>query len=91
MSESEIKLICNYKKCRAVLKTSAWATRCSHIFCDNHGSQLLNPLKKCPYCNKILTKPLDIIEINLNPDESFKSVCNSVLQKCLCIIILMLC
>lgn len=78
MSDSEINLVCNYKKCRVPLKNSAWATICSHIFCDNDGSQILKQVKKCLCCNKILNKTLDIIQINLNPDESFKSVCKSI-------------
>lgn len=71
---SEINLICNYKKCRVVLKTFAWVTSCSHIFCDRDGSRTFNLEKKCPCCNEILSKQLDIVQINLNPDESFKSV-----------------
>lgn len=71
---SEINLICNYKKCRISLNTFAWVTSCSHIFCDRDGSRTFNREKKCPCCNEILSKQLDIVQINLNPDESFKSV-----------------
>lgn len=71
---AEINLICNYKKCRVVLNTLAWVTSCSHIFCDNHKSQTFNREKKCPCCGKILNRQLDIVQVNLNPNESFKSV-----------------
>lgn len=72
---ADINLVCNYKKCRVVLNTLAWVTSCSHIFCDKDGSQTFNREKKCPRCNEILNTRLDIVQINLNPDESFKSVC----------------
>lgn len=73
---SEINLICNYKKCRVILNTYAWVTSCSHVFCDSHGSQIFNQEKKCLCCNEVLCRNLDISQINLNPDESYKSVCN---------------
>lgn len=72
---SEVNLICNYRKCRVVLNTFAWVTSCSHIFCDRDGSRTFSQEKKCPYCNEVLNSQLDIVQINLNPDESFKSVC----------------
>lgn len=72
---SELHLICNYKKCRLVLNNVAWVTRCSHIFCDNDGSRSVKKLKKCPCCSEILNRQMDIVQINLNPDEPFKSVC----------------
>jgi len=72
---SEINLICNYKKCRKDLNSFAWVTSCSHIFCDYDGSRTFNREKKCPCCNEVLNRRLDIVQINLNPDESFKSVC----------------
>jgi len=72
---SEINLVCNFKKCRKALNTFAWVTSCSHIFCDYDGSRTFNREKKCPCCNEVLNRRLDIVQINLNPDESFKSVC----------------
>lgn len=72
---SEINLICNYKKCRVVLNNFAWITSCSHIFCDNDGSRTFNREKKCPSCNEVLNRQSDIVKINLNPNEAFKSVC----------------
>ncbi|XP_025202853.1 E3 ubiquitin-protein ligase CCNB1IP1-like [Melanaphis sacchari] len=71
---SEINLICNYKKCRKALNTFAWVTSCSHIFCNNDGSRTFNREKKCPCCNEVLNRRLDIVQVNLNPDESFKSM-----------------
>jgi E3 ubiquitin-protein ligase CCNP1IP1 len=73
---SEINLVCNNKKCRIILNTYAWVTSCSHVFCDNHGSEIFNREKKCPCCNEVLNRHLDIVQTNLNPDESYKSVCN---------------
>lgn len=72
---SELNLVCNYKKCRVVLNTSAWVTSCSHVFCENDGNRTLNQEKKCPCCDEVLNRKWDIVQINLNPDESFKSVC----------------
>lgn len=71
---SDIYLVCNYKRCRVVLKTIAWVTSCSHIFCDNDGSRTFSREKKCPCCNELLNRRLDIVRTKLNPDESFKSV-----------------
>ncbi|CAI6343008.1 unnamed protein product [Macrosiphum euphorbiae] len=71
---SETNLICNYKKCRKDLNSFAWVTSCSHIFCDYDGSRTFNREKKCPCCNEVLNRRLDIVQINLNPDESFKSM-----------------
>lgn len=79
---SEMNLICNYKKCRVVLNALAWVTSCSHIFCDNDGNRTFNREKKCPCCNEVLNRRLDIVQINLNPDESFKSVCISIQNNC---------
>lgn len=42
---ADINLVCNYKKCRVVLKTLAWVTSCSHIFCDKDGNQMFNQEK----------------------------------------------
>lgn len=72
---AEMSLICNYKTCRVTLNTFAWVTSCSHIFCDSDGKRTFNREKKCPCCHEILNRRLDIVQINLNPDESFKSVC----------------
>ncbi|XP_015363551.1 PREDICTED: E3 ubiquitin-protein ligase CCNB1IP1-like [Diuraphis noxia] len=71
---TEMNLVCNYKKCRKALNTFAWVTSCSHIFCDYDGSRAFNREKKCPCCNEVLNRRLDIVQINLNPDESFKSM-----------------
>lgn len=72
---SELNLVCNYKKCRVVLNTFAWVTSCSHVFCDDDGSRTFNQEKKCPCCNEVLNRQWDIVHTNLNPNESFKSVC----------------
>lgn len=67
-------LICNFKKCRKRLNTFAWVTSCSHIFCDEDGTKEFNKCYKCPACETRLATNLDIIRIDLQPSEQYKSM-----------------
>lgn len=50
----------------------AWITRCSHVFCEEHGERYFenNVTKiKCPACNETISRENDIIKSNLNPPD----------------------
>ncbi|XP_041374599.1 E3 ubiquitin-protein ligase CCNB1IP1-like [Gigantopelta aegis] len=67
-------LICNFKKCRKHLTTYAWVTSCSHIFCDEHGTKEFNKSFDCPACETTLSRKFDIIRVDLQPTEEYKSM-----------------
>ncbi|KAI8491598.1 cyclin B1 interacting protein 1, E3 ubiquitin protein ligase [Branchiostoma belcheri] len=67
-------LICNYKKCRKRLTTFAWVTSCSHIFCDEDGTREFNKCYTCPACETSLSDKFDIVRIDLQPSEQYKSM-----------------
>ncbi|XP_021349651.1 E3 ubiquitin-protein ligase CCNB1IP1-like isoform X2 [Mizuhopecten yessoensis] len=68
------ELICNYKKCRKRLNSFAWVTSCSHIFCDEDGAKEFNKSYTCPACENTLSGKFDIIRIDLQPNEQYKSM-----------------
>eukprot|EP01135_Chromosphaera_perkinsii_P005001 Nk52_evm10s309 gene=Nk52_evmTU10s309 len=70
----EGELICNYAKCRKPLNTTAWVTSCSHIFCDEDGSREFDKGLVCPACNTNLPQRFDIVKVQMNPDEAYKSM-----------------
>lgn len=70
------KLTCNFRKCRKLLDNFAVVCSCSHIFCEEHsptnfgGSNI-----KCLACKTPLSQEkMDIIPVDLNPNERFKSM-----------------
>ncbi|XP_072167255.1 E3 ubiquitin-protein ligase CCNB1IP1-like isoform X2 [Diadema setosum] len=67
-------MVCNYRKCRKTINSNAWVTSCSHIFCDEHGSQEFNKKTVCPACDTNLPGKLDILRIDLSPSEQYKSM-----------------
>ncbi|CAH1800271.1 unnamed protein product, partial [Owenia fusiformis] len=76
----EADLCCNFKKCRKRLNTFAWITSCSHIFCDEDGTREFNKAFTCPACQTSLSGKLDIIRIDLQPSEQYKSMVLSGLK-----------
>ncbi|XP_065067776.1 E3 ubiquitin-protein ligase CCNB1IP1-like isoform X2 [Rhopilema esculentum] len=71
MADSE--LVCNFRKCRKRLTEYAWVTSCSHIFCDEDGTKQFNKSYKCPACEANLPGKFDIIRVDLQPAEEYKS------------------
>ncbi|XP_065343262.1 E3 ubiquitin-protein ligase CCNB1IP1-like [Cloeon dipterum] len=74
---ADVDLMCNFKSCLKLLKKSAWVTSCSHIFCDEDGMRELmsaNSNCKCPVCGAALSHSSDIVKVELNPTEHFKSM-----------------
>ncbi|CAH1774320.1 unnamed protein product [Owenia fusiformis] len=76
----EADLCCNFKRCRKRLSTFAWVTSCSHIFCDEDGTREFNEAFTCPACQTSLSGKLDIIRIDLQPTEQYKSMVLSGLK-----------
>ncbi|XP_073990308.1 E3 ubiquitin-protein ligase CCNB1IP1-like [Rhodnius prolixus] len=69
---SDTFMSCNYKNCMTPLTRIAWITRCSHVFCEEHGERYFenNVTKiKCPACNETISRENDIIKSNLNPPD----------------------
>ncbi|KAA3678318.1 E3 ubiquitin-protein ligase CCNP1IP1 [Paragonimus westermani] len=70
-------LLCNYRKCKQPLRICAIATVCRHIFCMDH-----NPLQvkgsdgaiQCPVCRTRLKGACEIIEVDMQPCEQFKTM-----------------
>ncbi|CAH1403841.1 unnamed protein product [Nezara viridula] len=73
---AEEYLFCNYGDCKAVITKFVWVTRCSHVFCEEHGNSFFanNPNKiKCPVCNEPICRNKDIIKNNINPHDMMLS------------------
>ncbi|XP_062586683.1 E3 ubiquitin-protein ligase CCNB1IP1-like [Saccostrea cucullata] len=70
----ESELVCNHKKCRKRVEAFAWITSCSHIFCDEDGVREFKNNNICPACSTDLSDKLDIIRIEVNPTEKYKSM-----------------
>lgn len=71
-------MICNFRKCRRTLTSQAWVTTCSHAFCIEHGKKEFkrnaeNSLN-CPACGSELRDKFDVIQADLKPTETFKSI-----------------
>lgn len=75
MSMCDDTLLCNFPKCRAKLTGFAWVTACSHVFCDQHGSEKFgrSPVI-CPACSSALSGKLDILRMELSPSEEYKAM-----------------
>lgn len=72
--DMESELVCNHKKCRKRVEAYAWITSCSHIFCDEDGVREFKNNATCPACSTDLSDKLDIIRIEVNPSEKYKSM-----------------
>lgn len=73
-----LNIVCNFRKCRRSLTSHAWVTTCSHAFCVEHGQREFkrnaeNSLT-CPACGSELRDKFDVIQADLNPSETFKSI-----------------
>ncbi|XP_064616518.1 E3 ubiquitin-protein ligase CCNB1IP1-like isoform X2 [Liolophura sinensis] len=68
------ELVCNFKKCRKRLSGYAWVSSCSHIFCDEDGTREFNKAYTCPACESNLSGKFDIVRIDLQPSEQYKSM-----------------
>lgn len=71
-------IVCNFRKCRKPLSNQAWVTTCSHAFCVEHGK---NEFKRnaenaltCPACGTELRDKFDVIQADLKPGETFRSI-----------------
>ncbi|XP_073692759.1 E3 ubiquitin-protein ligase CCNB1IP1-like [Garra rufa] len=75
MSASKFTLLCNSHKCRAKLSGFAWVTSCSHVFCDQHGSEEFSRTPAiCPACSSMLPGKLDVIRTEMAPSEQYKAM-----------------
>ncbi|XP_002128741.2 E3 ubiquitin-protein ligase CCNB1IP1-like isoform X1 [Ciona intestinalis] len=70
------QVVCNYRNCRKVLVTGkAWVTSCSHMFCHDDGERLRAVQeRKCPVCSTQLAGKFDLVQVDINPSESYKSM-----------------
>ncbi|XP_068626997.1 E3 ubiquitin-protein ligase CCNB1IP1-like [Battus philenor] len=73
-----LDMVCNFRKCRRSLSNHAWVTTCSHAFCVEHGHKEFrrnaeNSLT-CPACGNELRDKFDVIQADLKPSETFKSI-----------------
>ncbi|XP_023232839.1 E3 ubiquitin-protein ligase CCNB1IP1-like isoform X2 [Centruroides sculpturatus] len=68
------ELICNFKKCRKHLTSLAWVTSCSHIFCNEDGTREFEKAFICPACDSQLPGKFDVVRVDLNPSEQYKSI-----------------
>lgn len=73
-----MEIVCNFKKCRRALSGQAWVTTCSHAFCVEHGKSEFkrnagNSLN-CPACGTELRDKFDVIQADLKPGETFRSI-----------------
>lgn len=73
-----LNMVCNFRKCRKPLSSKAWVTICSHAFCVEHGKRefrtnIENSLT-CPACGTELRDKFDVIEADVNPSETFRSI-----------------
>lgn len=71
-------IVCNFRKCRRALSSQAWVTTCSHAFCVEHGKSEFkrnaeNSLN-CPACGIELRDKFDVIQADLKPGETFRSI-----------------
>lgn len=73
-----LHMVCNFRKCRKSLTNKAWVTICSHAFCVEHGKREFRSNTEnsliCPACGTELHDKFDVIEADLNPSETFKSI-----------------
>jgi len=72
----EADFICNLKTCRRPLVNAGCVTSCSHMLCEEDGKGILQAdgESKCPVCDTSLPNKYDVVHVNLNPSEEYKSV-----------------
>ncbi|KAI8338800.1 hypothetical protein EDC96DRAFT_523236 [Choanephora cucurbitarum] len=72
---TEVDIHCNVMKCRKPFsfEKQACITSCSHIFCVECANTTFSKSLVCPACHANLTQNDDIILIELNPSEEYKS------------------
>lgn len=73
-----LDMVCNFRKCRRSLTNQAWVTTCSHAFCIEHGKKEFkrnaDNCLTCPACGSELRDKFDVIQADLKPAETFKSI-----------------
>lgn len=73
-----MEIVCNFRKCRKSLLSQAWVTTCSHAFCVEHGKREFKRTAEnsltCPACGAELRDKFDVIQADLKPNETFKSI-----------------
>eukprot|EP00834_Sanchytrium_tribonematis_P003093 NODE_110_length_18645_cov_0.794403.p12 type:complete len:242 gc:universal NODE_110_length_18645_cov_0.794403:6888-6163(-) len=69
----EFTLKCNNLNCRKRLQGTAYATACSHIFCTSCANRAFSHQLSCPVCHTSLNDKYDIQQMDLNPNETYKS------------------
>lgn len=73
-----IEIVCNFRKCRKHLPTQAWVTICSHAFCVEHGQKEFRKgsgnCMICPACGTELRDKFDVIQAELQPCETYRSI-----------------
>ncbi|KAK9524816.1 hypothetical protein VZT92_017182 [Zoarces viviparus] len=75
MSFCDYTLLCNFPKCQSRVSGFAWVTVCSHIFCDQHGSNAFSRSPAiCPACTSPLSGMLDMVRMELSPCEQYKAM-----------------
>ncbi|XP_014769952.1 E3 ubiquitin-protein ligase CCNB1IP1 [Octopus bimaculoides] len=67
-----IKKLLHYKF--MISEDSVEVTSCSHIFCEEDGSREFNKAYSCPACESSLSGTFDIIRIDLQPSDQYKSM-----------------
>ena len=66
--------VCNFTNCHKKIRHEAWVTVCSHIFCKEHAESELAKRFACPACHTHLPNKFEILHVNLQPSEVFKSL-----------------
>uniref|UniRef100_A0A671P9Y3 E3 ubiquitin-protein ligase CCNB1IP1-like n=1 Tax=Sinocyclocheilus anshuiensis TaxID=1608454 RepID=A0A671P9Y3_9TELE len=75
ISASKFTLLCSSHKCRAKLSGFVWVTACSHVYCDQHGSEEFSRTPAiCPACSSMLSGKLDVFRTELAPSEQYKAM-----------------
>ncbi|KAF9924334.1 hypothetical protein FBU30_005672 [Linnemannia zychae] len=73
MTEQDLK--CNLLSCRSILCSTgkACVTTCSHIFCVECANKAFGTALVCPACETSLTHQDDIVFVDLNPSQEYRS------------------
>ncbi|XP_067012439.1 E3 ubiquitin-protein ligase CCNB1IP1 [Anabrus simplex] len=73
---TDLDIFCNFHKCRKRLNTTAWVTSCSHAFCEEDGNRAFSDSNnnECPACNTRLPNKYDVVKVDLNPSQQFRSM-----------------
>ncbi|KAF9081816.1 hypothetical protein BGX23_000415 [Mortierella sp. AD031] len=73
MAEQDLK--CNILTCRSTLSSlgKACVTTCSHIFCVGCANKAFDTALVCPACETSLTQQDDIVFVDLNPSQEYRS------------------